>query len=84
MLLTLLQSAGGGGSYVLAADGGVYSFSGNNAGLIATRVLSADGGVYSYAGNNADLVYSGGPPPPPVVTDIYFIELRSFTERRRM
>jgi hypothetical protein len=69
---------------VLAADGGVYSYSGNNATLRVSRVLTADGGVYTYVGNNANLLYSGGPPPPPVAVDIYFIELRSFTERRRM
>ena len=68
----------------LAADGGVYSYSGNNANLRVNKVLSADGGTYSYVGNNADLIYSGGPPPPPVGVDIYFIELRSFTERRRI
>jgi hypothetical protein len=69
---------------VLAADGGVYSYTGNNANLRVNRSLAAEGGSYTYSGNNADLLYSGGPPPPPVVTDIYFIELRSFTERRRI
>jgi hypothetical protein len=69
---------------VLAADGGTYTYTGNNANLLFNRVLAADGGTYSYAGNNADLIYSGGPTPPPVGVDIYFIELRSFTERRRI
>lgn len=69
---------------VLAADGGVYSYTGNNANLRVNRSLIAEGGSYTYSGNNADLLYSGGPPPPPVGVDIYFIELRSFTERRRI
>jgi hypothetical protein len=72
------------GAFSLAADGGVYSYTGNNAIFRVNRVLTADGGTYTYVGNNADLIYSGGPPPPPVAADIYFIELRSFTERRRI
>lgn len=48
-------------AYVLSADGGAYSYSGNNANLLLNRVLSADGGVYSYSGNNANLVFSGVP-----------------------
>ena len=69
---------------ILAADGGTYSYTGNNANLRVNRSLAAEGGSYTYSGNNADLLYSGGPPPPPVGVDIYFIELRSFTERRRI
>ena len=72
------------GAFNLPADGGTYTYTGNNANLLFNRVLAADGGTYSYAGNNADLIYSGGPTPPPVGVDIYFIELRSFTERRRI
>jgi len=64
MLLTLLQSASS-GNYVLPADGGVYSYSGNNATLTYTTagafVLSADGGTYTYSGNNANLLFSGTP-----------------------
>ena len=72
------------GAFVLSADGGVYSYTGNNANLRVNRSLAAEGGSYTYSGNNADLLYSGGPPPPPVGVDIYFRELRSFTERRRI
>jgi hypothetical protein len=88
MSLLLLFNQPAAGAYTLTAAGGVYSYSGNNATLTYTTAgafsLAADGGVYSYTGNNADLIYSGGPPPPPVAADIYFIELRSFTERRRI
>ncbi len=56
-LLTLLQSSSS-GNYVLSADGGVYSYSGNNANLLAGRALAANGGTYSYNGNNANLTYT--------------------------
>ena len=42
-------------TYTLIADGGTYSYSGDNANLLFNRVLAADGGVYSYSGNNATL-----------------------------
>ena len=57
MLLTLLQSSSS-GNYVLAADGGTYSYSGNDANLLLKRVLAADGGTYTYSGNNANLTYT--------------------------
>jgi hypothetical protein len=45
-------------------------------------LLSPAYGVYSLTGNAADIVYSAAPAPP--ATNIeYFIEIRSFTERRR-
>ncbi len=51
-----------GGAFTLSADGGTYSYSGNDANLIYTPTgsytLTADGGVYSYSGNNSDLRYS--------------------------
>lgn len=46
------------GAYTLVADGGTYSYSGNDATLRVNRVLAADGGVYSYTGNNATLTYT--------------------------
>lgn len=48
----------GGTAYTLIADGGTYSYSGNNANLLLNRKLIADGGVYSYSGDNANLVYT--------------------------
>lgn len=50
------------GSYTLAADGGAYTYSGNDATLTYTPAgaftLTADGGAYSYSGNNATLIYT--------------------------
>jgi hypothetical protein len=61
MLLTLLQNSSS-GNYVLPADGGVYSYSGNDATLIYTTAgafsLAADGGTYSYSGNDAALRFN--------------------------
>jgi hypothetical protein len=61
--LGLLPIVGvGGGSYTLSADGGIYSYSGNNATLTYTPTgsysLAADGTAYSYSGNHATLLYN--------------------------
>jgi len=49
-------------AFTLVADGGTYTYTGNNANLVYTPagafVLSADGGTYSYSGNNANLTYT--------------------------
>jgi len=62
MSLLLLFNQPAAASYTLSADGGVYSYSGNNATLTYTTAgsytISADGGVYSYSGNNANLTYT--------------------------
>jgi len=59
MLLTLLQNNSS-GSYVLLADGGSYSYSGNDATLTYTTAgaftLVADGWTYNYSGNDANLL----------------------------
>lgn len=66
---------------VLSAQAGSYSISGQIAALSLSRLISAQNGVYSVAGNTANIVYSGGPTP---VTELdIFVEIRSFTERRR-
>lgn len=61
MLLTLLQNNSS-GNYVLPAEGGVYSYSGNNATLTYTTAgafsLAADGATYSYNGDNANLLFN--------------------------
>ena len=44
-------------TYTLIADGGTYSYSGNNANTLFNRRLVADGGVYSYSGNNANTLF---------------------------
>ena len=60
MLLTLLSPQGTG--FNLSADGGVYSYSGNNANLVYTPVggftLVADGATYTYSGNDANLLFN--------------------------
>lgn len=45
-------------TYTLVADGGTYSYSGNNANTLFNRRLVADGGVYSYSGNNANTLFN--------------------------
>ena len=45
-------------TYTLVADGASYSYSGNNANLIAPLKLAADGGTYSYSGNNANTLFN--------------------------
>lgn len=69
------------GAYVITAQSGSYSLTGQSATLLMGRLLSAQNGVYSVAGQAADIVV-GGTPTPTVIQE-YFIEIRSFTERRR-
>jgi hypothetical protein len=49
------------GAFTLVADGGTYTYSGNNATLTYTTAgaftLVADGGTYSYSGDNANLLF---------------------------
>lgn len=60
MLLLFNQPAGE--AYTLVADGGTFSYSGNNANLVYTPfgafTLTADGEIYNYSGNNANLLYN--------------------------
>jgi len=62
MSLLLLFNQPAAVAFTLSADGGTYSYSGNNATLTYTTagafVLSADGGTYAYTGNNADLRFN--------------------------
>ena len=44
-------------TYTLIADGGTYSYSGNNANTLFGRRVAADGGTYSYTGNNANTLF---------------------------
>jgi len=50
------------GAFTLVADGGTYTYTGNNATLTYTTAgafnLPADGGTYSYTGNNANLLFN--------------------------
>jgi len=66
---------------VLMATSGMYAVTGRAATIAVGRLLSAGYGVYSIAGYPATISYVG--PPTPTTTTEYFIEIRSFTERRR-
>jgi len=72
--VTLLRSRS------VIAFSGSYSLNGQSAALSVGRLLYAQNGVYSLSGQSADITYNGG---TPVAAAEYFIEIRSFTERRR-
>jgi hypothetical protein len=42
----------------LVADGGTYTYTGNNANTLFGRRLVADGGTYAYSGNAANLLFN--------------------------
>jgi len=68
-------------SFTITAVNGTYLVSGQNATLSFGRLLSAQNGVYSVAGQAVDI--SVGAPPAPTLGIELFVEIRSFTERRR-
>jgi hypothetical protein len=68
-------------NYTITALNGTYSVSGQTANISFARLLSAQNGVYSVAGQTVNI--SAGIPPTPVTAIEYFVEIRSFTERRR-
>jgi hypothetical protein len=65
----------------LTPQNGTYSVLGQSANISFGRLLSAQNGVYSVAGQTVDI--SVGIPPTPITAIEYFVEIRSFTERRR-
>jgi hypothetical protein len=67
--------------YTITAVNGTYLVSGQTATLSFGRLLSAQNGVYSVAGQAVDI--SVGAPPAPTLGIELFVEIRSFTERRR-
>jgi hypothetical protein len=69
------------GRYELTALVGAYALAGQTATLARSRLLSPAYGVYSLTGYAADITYT---PLTPVTNIEYFIEIRSFTERRRI
>ena len=74
-------------SRLLTATNGVYTLAGNSATITYTPAaisytITALNGVYSVSGRTADITFSG--PPAPVVAGQYFIEIRTFTDRRRI
>lgn len=65
----------------IRASSGHYAVAGQNVTLSFGRLLSTQNGVYSVAGQAVDI--SVGIGPTPITAQEYFIEIRSFTERRR-
>ena len=70
-------------AYTLAASNGSYALTGQN--IIITRgfLLSPQNGLYSLTGQAVDITYTPFTPPVTGPTQ-YFIEIRSFTESRRI
>lgn len=64
-------------SKVLAAQFGNYSVVGRDVGIVHGYEFGVLNGVYSLIGNNASIVWTSNP-------DQLYVELRSFTERRRI
>jgi len=69
--------------YVLNASAGSYVVTGQTANLIKTRLLFPQNGVYTIAGQAVNIVYNPTPPAPSTLME-YFVEIRSFTERKRI
>ena len=61
---------------------GSYSITGQSATLTRGFLLSPQNGLYSLTGQAVDIVYT--PAPPVTGPTQYFIEIRSFTESRRI
>lgn len=68
-------------AFTITAVNGTYLVNGQTATLSFGRLLSAQNGVYSVAGQAVDI--SVGAPPAPTLGIELFVEIRSFTERRR-
>jgi hypothetical protein len=65
----------------LLGSAGNYAVAGQDATLLKTSLLLLDSGVYSLTGQAVNITYSG----EPIVESVqYLIEIRSFTERRRI
>jgi hypothetical protein len=79
--LNVIFTAAPSSGYTITAVNGTYLVSGQNATLSFGRLLSAQNGVYSVAGQAVDI--SVGAPPAPTLGIELFVEIRSFTERRR-
>ncbi|CAB5187246.1 hypothetical protein UFOVP165_21 [uncultured Caudovirales phage] len=66
---------------VLLGSAGDYAVAGQDATILKTSLLLLDSGLYSLTGQAVNIAYSG----EPIVESVqYLIEIRSFTERRRI
>jgi hypothetical protein len=66
---------------VLISSNGSYAITGQDATLTKTRLLFPQNGLYSLTGQAVNITYSGE--PVSTVTQ-YWIEIRSFTQSRRI
>jgi hypothetical protein len=77
----VIFTAAPGNNYFITAFNGTYSVTGQSANISFGRLLSAQNGVYSVAGQAVDISVGGGPAPVTAVE--FYVDIRSFTERRR-
>jgi hypothetical protein len=69
-------------AYTLDASNGSYSLTGQSITITRGFLLSPQNGLYSLTGQAVDITYT--PTPPVTGPTQYFIEIRSFTESRRI
>ena len=70
-------------AYTLDASYGSYALTGQSITITKGFLLSAQNGLYSLTGQAVDITYTPFTPPVTGPTQ-YFIEIRSFTESRRI
>lgn len=63
---------------LLTAQSGTYALAGQDASVNIDRLILAQNGVYSTSGQSVDITYGGS-----IAGAQLFVEIRSFTERRR-
>ena len=66
----------------LTASSGSYALTGQSITITRGFLLSPQNGLYSLTGQAVDITYT--PAPPVIGPTQYFIEIRSFTESRRI
>ena len=69
-------------AYTLTASNGSYALTGQSITITRGFLLSPQNGLYSLTGQAVDITYT--PTPPVTGPTQYFIEIRSFTESRRI
>ena len=69
-------------AYTLDASYGSYALTGQSITITRGFLLSPQNGLYSLTGQAVDITYT--PTPPVTGPTQYFIEIRSFTESRRI
>ena len=70
-------------AYTLDASYGSYALAGQSITITRGFLLSPQNGLYSITGQAVDITYTPFTPPVTGPTQ-YFIEIRSFTESRRI